>query len=235
LAVNGTELPSYRSHTLKRGDWLEIGPTAAGVWGYLAVSGGVAVDLRLDSRSTHLRSAIGGFFGRKLQEGDIVPLHSHQAPNAREREVIPPPVEDNPSVRVVLGPQSDFFSPETCERFLSSAYQVTHRSDRMGAWLEGPPLQHARGFNVISDGIVPGCIQVPGSGQPLVLLMDCQTIGGYPKLATIISADLPRFAQTRPGRTIAFRAIPIADAQEEYRRSRTAVSSLVRSVREIWD
>jgi allophanate hydrolase subunit 2 len=100
----------------------------------------------------------------------------------------------------------------------------------MGTWLEGPKLTHANGYDVVSDGLVPGCIQVPGSGQPVALLMDCQTIGGFPKLATIISADLPRFAQCRPGSIVRFAAVDVAEAQNLYRDHRAFVTALPQAV-----
>jgi allophanate hydrolase subunit 2 len=136
-------------------------------------------------------------------------------------------------MRVVLGPQRDFFSTETISAFLAATYRVTHRADRMGAWLDGPKIVHAHGFNILSDGLVPGCIQVPGSGLPVVLLMDCQTLGGYPKLATIVTADLPRFAQTRPGSPVTFAAVDIETAHQLYRDYRDHLASLGQRVQEI--
>jgi allophanate hydrolase subunit 2 len=136
-------------------------------------------------------------------------------------------------MRVVLGPQDDFFAPETIAAFLATPWRVSHRGDRMGTWLDGPPIAHANGFNVVSDGLVPGCIQVPGMGQPVVLLMDCQTIGGFPKLATIITADLPRFAQCRAGSPVSFAAVDIDAAQRLYRAHRATVAEPGRMVQEI--
>jgi allophanate hydrolase subunit 2 len=135
----------------------------------------------------------------------------------------------------VLGPQDDFFTPETVAAFLAAPYRVTHRGDRMGVWLEGPPIAHADGYNIVSDGLVPGCIQVPGACQPVVLLMDCQTTGGYPKLATIIAADLPRVAQSRPGTLVTFAAVDIDTAQRLYRTHRATLSDIGRTVEAVAD
>ena len=186
------------------------------VWGYLAVAGGFDVRPRLGSRATHLRSGLGGIDGRLLAAGDALPLPRMQAPDGAERRVFAPGRPRWP-LRVVLGPQKDYFEQEVIESFLGATYRVTHRADRMGTWLEGPRIAHARGYNVLSDGLVPGCIQIPGAGQPVVLLMDCQTVGGYPKLATIITADLPRFVQTRPGGQVRFTAIDVEAAHRLYR------------------
>jgi allophanate hydrolase subunit 2 len=126
----------------------------------------------------------------------------------------------------VLGPQDDFFAPEAIAAFLAASWRVTHRGDRMGVWLDGPPIAHANGYDLVSDGLVPGCIQVPGGGQPVVLLMDCQTTGGYPKLATIIAADLPRMAQSRPGTAVTFAAVDIDTAQYLYRAHHAALADI---------
>jgi allophanate hydrolase len=126
-------------------------------------------------------------------------------------------------VRVVLGPQADYFTDGAVKTFLSSAYTVSPQSDRMGFRLEGPPLAHAKGYNIVSDGVMPGSIQVPGSGQPIVLMADHQTTGGYPKIATVISADLPVVGRRRPGRTIRFTAVEVQEAEELRRKQEAAI------------
>ncbi len=168
---------------------LHIKGASDAVWGYLAVAHGFDLTPQLGSCATHLRSGLGT--GRFV-EGDTLPLRAASVPVARERQLVPHARATDP-IRVVLGPQDDYFLPQELAAFFASTYRMTHRSDRMGAWLDGPVVEHSGGFNVVSDGLVPGCIQIPGSGMPVVLLMDCQTIGGYPKVATIVSADLPRF------------------------------------------
>ncbi len=202
------------------------------MWGYLAVAQGFDVAVQLGSCATHLRSGLGGFGGRRLAEGDLLPLHAVRAPDGPERRIAAPSREAGP-MQVVLGPQDDFFAPETVAAFLATPWRVSHRGDRMGSWLEGPPIVHAKGFNVVSDGLVPGCIQVPGGGQPVVLLMDCQTIGGFPKLATIVTADLPRFAQSRPGSEVSFAAIEVDAAHGLYRTFRASVEELGRAVEDV--
>lgn len=229
IAVDGVPLQPWRTHRLQRGQLLHIKGAADAVWGYLAVAQGFDLTPELGSCSTHLRSGLGG---RRLAEGDTLPLRVASVPVMRERQLVPH-ARDNDAIRVVLGPQDGYFRRDEVEAFLAAKYRVTHRSDRMGAWLEGPALTHSGGFNIVSDGLVPGCIQIPGSGMPVVLMMDCQTIGGYPKLATIVSADLPRFAQCRPGTAVSFAALEIGAAQLLYRGYRTALAAIEQSVREM--
>ncbi len=217
---------------MRRGQRLVIGGAPDAVWGYLAVANGFNLPPQLGSCATHLRSGMGGLGGRRLSEGDALPLRAARAPYGRERRIAPIRQAPGP-LRIVLGPQDDYFTSDTIDAFLNSSYRVSHRGDRMGTWLEGPPIAHARGYNVLSDGLVPGCIQVPGAGQPVVLLMDCQTIGGYPKLATVITADLPRFVQMKAGRAVAFEAVDVETAQHLYRRYRAMLDGLKQRINEI--
>lgn len=232
IACDGASLASWESHVLRRGQRFMIAGAPDAVWGYLAVAGGFDVMPRLGSRATHLRSRIGGMDGCLVTAGDALPLLATRAPNEQERRACEPRRPRWP-LRVVLGPQADFFDQDVIEAFLGATYRVTHRSDRMGTWLEGPRVAHAHGYNVLSDGLVPGCIQIPGAGQPVVLLMDCQTIGGYPKLATIITADLSRFVQTKPGGQVRFTAIDIEAAHQLYRSYIARVASVEQLVEDV--
>jgi len=213
---NGERLSAFRSIRLVRGDALRVGAAQDAVWGYLAVAGGFVVPPQLGSASTHVRSGIGGLMGRALEVGDAVPLGRDwldRVDHGRERALYVrrrPPMD--PAIQVVLGPQDDYFEPASIEAFLSHEFSVTHRMDRMGYNLAGPRLSHAWGADVVSDGVVAGSIQVPGSGQPVALLADCQPTGGYPKIATVVSADLGRLAQTRPGSAVRFRAVTVEEA-----------------------
>jgi biotin-dependent carboxylase-like uncharacterized protein len=211
ISVGGRPLPPWHSVTVRNGDVLEIGGAADAVWGYLAIAGGIDLPGQLGSLSTHVRSGIGGLGGRTLRAGDVVPLAADRAP--RGHEVALAAAAEAGPIRVVLGPQDDFFRPEAIEALLEEEFTVSFQFDRLGYRLIGPTLEHAKGFNIISDGVVPGCIQVPGDGQPIVLMRDCQSPGGYPKIATVITADLGRLAQSRPGRPVRFREVAIAEAQ----------------------
>jgi biotin-dependent carboxylase-like uncharacterized protein len=232
ISADGAALAPWRSHTLRRGQRFMIAGARDAVWGYLAIGCGLEIAPRLGSVATHLRSRLGGLNGRLIAAGDVLPLRSGWAPAEPDRQVVPPHHEPGP-IRVVLGPQQDFFAPETIASFLGSPWRVSHRADRMGTWLDGPKIAHAHGFNIVSDGLIPGCVQVPGSGQPVVLLADCQTIGGYPKLATIVTADLPRFAQIRPGRQADFASIDLPEAYRLYVDHHRALASAVQLVREV--
>lgn len=234
ISVDGVALAPWRSHTLRRGQQLVINGTRDAVWGYLAVAGGFDLKRQLGSCATHVRFGIGGLAGGRLAQGDLLPLLAERAPEGRDHRTAPH-YRSNGPIRVVLGPQDDYFTPDTIQAFLAARYRVSHRSDRMGTWLDGPSISHASGYNVVSDGVMPGCIQVPGAGWPVVLMMDCQTIGGYPKLATIITADLARFAQIRPGTTVGFEVIGIAHAQElyhDYRRDLDLIGEAAIRIRE---
>ena len=232
VSADGVALAPWQSHTLRRGQLLSIGGAPDAAWGYLAVAQGFDVAPQLGSCATHLRSGLGGLGGHLVAEGDVLTLHAAQAPAGPERRLAAPRRDAGP-MRVVLGPQDDFFTPETIDAFLATSWRLSHRGDRMGTWLEGPQIAHANGYNVLSDGLVPGCIQVPGTGQPVVLLMDCQTIGGFPKLATIITADLPRFVQCRPGSLVSFAAVDVDAAQTLYRAYRAAVADIAQTVQEV--
>jgi biotin-dependent carboxylase-like uncharacterized protein len=232
VKADGIVLPCWQSCLLRCGQRFAIEGASDAVWGYLAVAGGFSVAPRLGSCATHLRSGLGGIDGRRVNAGDALPLNTMRAPAKPEYRIAVPGRAGWP-IRVVLGPQLEFFGSDTVEAFLAAAYRVTHRADRMGTWLEGPPITHAYDYNVVSDGLVPGCIQVPGAGQPVVLQMDCQTIGGYPKLATIITADLPRFAQIRPGRLVNFTAIDIEAAHRLHHKYRTVLAGIEQAVEEV--
>jgi allophanate hydrolase subunit 2 len=151
--------------------------------------------------------------GRALAADDLVPLIRDTAPERNERQLDGLDLRPQSLFRVIAGPQSDYFSERAMARFFAGEYSVGTGSDRMGMRLEGPPIDHLRGFNITSDGIAPGSIQVPGNGQPIVLLADRQTTGGYPKIATVISADLPALGRLPIGARITFAPVTLAAAQ----------------------
>ena len=229
VSADGIVLATWQSHTLSRGQLLSIRGAPDAVWGYLAVAQGFAVTPQLGSLSTHLRFGLGGIGGRCIAAGDELPLRATKVPEGHEHRMATP-ARAGGGLRVVLGPQDDFFAPEAIAAFLGASWRVTHRGDRMGMWLDGPTIAHAKGYDLVSDGLVAGCIQVPGAGQPVVLLMDCQTTGGYPKLATIITADLARLAQSRAGTVVTFAAVDIDMAQRLYRAHHAALADIARSL-----
>lgn len=205
--------PAWTSLTLNVGDTLDTGPVRGGV-AYLAVSGGFATPPQLGSRSTYQRAGIGGLDGRLLAKGDLLPAGALADPATGERTAAPWTYPDTP-LRVMLGPQDSHFTPASVQDFLTTEYRVTPQMDRMGMRLEGTALAHRTPecADIVSDGVTPGTLQVPGNGQPIILLADCQTVGGYPKIATVISADLPRLAHLKPGQTLRFCAVDAGEAK----------------------
>jgi biotin-dependent carboxylase-like uncharacterized protein len=210
LRHDGAPVPPWRSLTLRRGSVLTIGAAADAARGYLAVAGGFAVEPELGSASVHLRSGLGG---AAVARGQSLALRGEIATAGTELALDPALVPPRRTqIRVVLGPQDDYFAAAIIALFQSAEWRVTAEADRMGMKLSGPVLAHARGFDVLSDGIATGSIQVPGNGQPIVLLNDRQTTGGYPKIATAITADLPSLGQARPGDRLRFTAVDLAAA-----------------------
>ena len=192
---------------------LTVRPGRKGVWCYLAVAGHIAVSLALGSTATHIRSALGGLKGTALQAGDFLPISVPRVLEPPLAVFMAPWSERLGNViRVVLGPQDDYFAADQIAAFRNAPWTISTRSDRMAYQLEGPRLKHTKGFNIVSDGIALGAIQVPGEGYPLVLMADRQPTGGYPKIATVIGADLGKLAQPRPGAQRRFQAVPLAEA-----------------------
>lgn len=214
LAVPGRPVSEQSSVQLDDGDTVMICPPHEGVYSYVAVAGGILTRPVLGSRSCHRRSGIGGDV---LSPGDRLPCigGSDNTPLSFT-EVMR--YNCNDSIRIVPGPQAGHFEDATWSRFLSSNYRISPRSDRMGLRLEGPALRSSMGHDIVSEGVVPGCVQVPGDGNPIVLGRDCQTTGGYPKIATVISADLDRLAQVPMGRDVRFRVVSEGDAIDAARR-----------------
>lgn len=204
--VNGSPCPMYRPVLIPAGSILMLGLAKHGCRTYLAVSGGIDVPSVLGSRSTNLKCRIGGFEGRALQAGDIL----QTGPGVLSYEEIsgrtaPQPVfSSDITVHVIEGPQADYFTEHGLQTFYTETYTVSDQSDRMGCRMEGPAVESIRGTDIISDGIVFGSVQVTSAGQPIILMADRQTTGGYAKIATVCSADLPLLAQCRPGDKVHF-------------------------------
>jgi biotin-dependent carboxylase-like uncharacterized protein len=207
LRQDGVAVPltSWRSLTLHPGDLLTVGSCRSGV-GYLSLAGGCDVPPVLGSRSTYARAGLGGIDGRAPRAGDRLRCGAAQGD---ERQAPRPFVHAEGPIRVLPGPQDEHFDAATFGRFTGSDWRVTREADRMGLRLEGPALAHlpGEGADIVSEAVVPGAVQVPASGQPIVLGVDAQTIGGYAKIATVIGADLPRLAHARPGTVLRFAAV----------------------------
>ncbi|MBB2960286.1 biotin-dependent carboxyltransferase family protein [Methylobacterium sp. R2-1] len=226
LRLDGEPAAAHRSFILREGSELRIERPREGVFAYLAVSGGFAARSVMGSRALHQRAALGGLDGRLLREGDRLPLAASTTGEA-EHGLDPIPLEPAAPIRVVLGPQDDHFPQAGLATFLGQTFTVSNRADRMGYQLDGPEIAHGPGgFNIISDATVAGSVQVPGSGRPIILLADRQTTGGYPKIATVISADFRRIAQRRPGETVRFAAVDLATATRLAREEAARIAAL---------
>ncbi|MGQ0580948.1 MAG: biotin-dependent carboxyltransferase family protein [Reyranella sp.] len=207
-------LESDRTHLLKRGQLLRVGMIEGSSTAYLAVAGGFALPPFMGSLSTYARAGVGGMEGRKLGQGDCLPLAHAQATPGDDRKLAAPFDYGSGPIRVVWGPQDDYFTADGRRTFVESDYRVSKEADRMGIRFEGPVIAHAKGADIISDGIGPGAIQVPGAGLPIVLLADRQTVGGYPKIATVASVDLPRLGRLLPGQTVRFQPASVEEAEK---------------------
>jgi antagonist of KipI len=207
--ANDMPLPPWQPVAIPAGGTLTFRPgSGPGVRAYLCVAGGIAVEPVLGSRSTDLAGGFGGIGGRPLQRGDELsvgsPGRSHSRLLARRLATPTPAIDQELSARVVLGPQADRFTSDGLATFLGARYTVSAKADRTGVRLIGPLISHVHGADILSEGIAHGAIQVPGDGQPIVLLAARHTIGGYVKIGTVIGADLDRFAQLRPGDGVRF-------------------------------
>ncbi len=233
--LNGQEMPMWMAVFVRKGWLIEFGERKSGCRAYLAVAGGIDVPPIMGSKSTYLRGGFGGFEGRALKEGDLIPIGrpAYHLPSLAGNEFPAdriPEYSDAPEVCVILGPQDDHFTEEGIATFLSSEYKVSPASDRMGYRLQGPEIAHKGPTGIISDGIALGSVQVPADRQPIVMMADRQTTGGYPKIATVISADIPLLAQCVPGAsTVTFKAITVEEAQTRYREMMGAIHAWIRS------
>ena len=227
VTVNGEPAPRWTTIVLRAGAKVRVGVPRVGVLSYIAFSGGLDAPVVLGSRSTYLRGRLGGLEGRALRQGDVLNVLAGPSPVVRSLAA-PPSVggEAETIVRVVLGPQADRFTDEGIQTFLGSAYEMTQQSDRMGARLRGPRITHTRGHDIVSDGIALGSIQVPGDGQPIVLLVDRQSTGGYTKVATVCSFDIGRIGQVKPGQSLRFRAVSVDEAHRLLREADASLEGI---------
>lgn len=217
--LNGKPVNMYRAFSVKAGDILKLGMVKNGCHSYLAVAGGIKVPVLMNSKCTMVGKHFGGYEGRKLQKGDVLELEKKISvlPNMQVRFTTADTyTAKEHRLRVIMGPQDDMFTEEGIRSFLNGTYKVGQEFDRQGYRLEGPVIQHKVDGNIISDGIVTGSIQVPTAGQPIVMLAEHQTVGGYTKIATVITTDLPIIGQCKAGDAIRFQAVTVEEAEKLY-------------------
>lgn len=213
--LNDKPLENNVSYRAEKDDIITVRTLKNGMRCYLAVAGGFRVPMVMGSASTNLKTGIGGFEGRKLRTYDVIET-GEAAPGVREGIRVPVSKDRNDVtvLRAVPGPQDDVFTQEDISHFFTDEYKVTPALDRMGIRLEGTALKGKDGTDIISDGITFGSVQVPSSGQPIILMADHQTTGGYAKIATVISVDLPLLAQARPSDRIRFEKVTVEEAEK---------------------
>ena len=237
-ARKGSEpLVLWRSHVVREGETISFSGPASGLRSYLAVSGGIHATMVMGSRSTNLASGFGGFQGRPLRTGDILAAEPvKDAVRFADRCFMPEAIPGYSlpwRLRIVWGPQDDHFSEEGRQTFVTAAFMVSPDSDRTGIRLKGPVVSRMPGMeeSIISEGILSGAIQVPGDGQPIIILGETAS-GGYRKIATVISADLPLLGQITPGDEVVFEAVSMDEAVQALREMEDKIDKFKRSLKE---
>lgn len=214
-SIDSVPQPMWSSLEIQQGQTVALGPSRFGARAYLCVQGGIAVEPFLGSASTHVLSGLGGFEGRALRKGDRLELGAANS-LFRKRTLAPKILErlqPRKTIRVTDGPQSDWFASAAWKAFCESSFRVTEQSNRMGIRLEGPPIPLDSSREMITEGVSLGAVQVPPSGQPIILFVEQQTTGGYPKIANVISADRHSLGQLRPRDSIRFERIEMSAAR----------------------
>ena len=234
IEVLGSEparISPWRSAVLRRGQIFRITFDGTALSSYLAVAGGFDLEPCLGSLSTYTRAGLGGFQGRALIAGDELPLMLSSAADGEDVR-LPKPEESSLQrlIRITWGMQRDYFTADSLARFVTEPFSILPESDRMGYRITGPKIEHLSGYDIVSDGIATGAIQVPGTGKPIVLLADHQTTGGYPKIATVNSTDLPALGRRKPGQEIRFEAIEVEEAERIRRDREKALCRLEESI-----
>ena len=230
--LDGKPMPTYRAVTVQAGQVLRFQAPKTGCRCFIAFTGGLDIPVVMGSRSTYMKAKIGGVEGRKLQKDDVIGFRAPGVPkNLNIRcmapEFVPRPVY---TLRVVMGPQDDAFTPAGIDTFLGETYSVTNEFDRMGCRLDGALIEHKVSGDIISDGIAFGAVQVPSAGKPILMLADRQTTGGYTKIANVITADFRILGQLKAGDKIRFEKVSIAHAQDALLTQRAALRLLRKSV-----
>ena len=245
--IDGQKAPMWRPVLIRRGSVLQFKSAVRGCRAYIAFAGGIDVPVVMGSKSTYLRAGIGGLSGRALQKGDsfvcgkpvgdisrafIQQLKQTERPVAWSIDTTQLHLfEQDKAIRVMHGSEYGRFTAESRHAFFSTPYKITTHSDRMGYRLEGEPLHLSEKFDLLSEGVTYGTIQVPSSGQPIILMADRQTTGGYPKIGQVISADLPRLSQVQPNADIHFTEVSLEQAEEALFEMEKAIAGMVLGIR----
>lgn len=228
--IDGQDVPMWQALNLEEEDVVSFSRMESGCRVYMAVRGGVNAPLVLRSRSTYVRGGFGGINGRQLRTGDIVEGFEAEPLDTMHRmpQELVPKFTHHFQVQAVLGPQADMFTEKGVDTFFSSEYRVTPEADRMGYRLEGPLIEHKGKADIVSDALLPGSVQVPKNGKPIVIMRDAQTTGGYPKIAVITTPDVSLLGQAKPNDMIEFSEVTLSQAQERLREYSRLINGLNR-------
>lgn len=224
--INEQEIPLWKSIVIKKGQILSFGELKEGARTYISIAGGIDVPLVLNSKSTYLTGKFGGFEGRALKEGDTLYGYPFTRRNRFLHTKLIPKYTNPVTVRVIIGPHTGKFTTEGLETFMKEEYSISLQSNRMGYQLTGPKIEHKSSADIISDAIPLGGIQVPASGQPIILMAEHQTAGGYSRIGTVISTDIPLLAQAQAGTKVRFMVISLQAAQDLLMNSKIGLNSL---------
>ena len=227
--IDGKPVPNYTAIKVEAGQTLRFTMPKVGCRAFVAFAGGLDIEPVMGSRSTYMKAKIGGVEGRKLQKDDVIGFRAPKSElknmnfRSMASEFVP---RKEYTIRVVLGPQDDYFTEAGIKTFLSQVYTVTAEFDRMGCRLDGEVIEHKDGGDIISDGIAFGAIQVPSSGKPIIMLGDRQTTGGYTKIANVISMDFRILAQLKQGDKVRFEQVSVKFAQDALLTQRAALKTI---------
>ncbi len=234
--INGKVIDMYSTIYVNRGDVLSFGNRVDGCRAYLALSGGFKVEEVMGSKSSYLRGSIGGYKGRRIMAGDSLAASGDKGYKYIGVRRIPkdfiPKLSNKYTARVIMGPEDDRFTDDGIKTFLNSQYILSNQYDRMGYRLNGAKIQHINGADILSGGITFGAIQVPGHGEPIIMMADRQTTGGYTKIANVISVDLPYLAQLKAGDKVNFKVVTVDKAQRLIRQREERIIEIVKGFEE---
>lgn len=226
--INGQCIPMWQTLEVQESDIISFGKMESGCRAYLSIRGGINTSLVIGSRSTYVRGGFGGIEGRQLKTGDIVEgfdTNPSKAGYSMQEELMPQ-FTGQFKAHAILGPQADVFTEKGINTFLSSSYKVTPEADRMGYRLEGPTIEHKAKADIVSDALLPGAVQVPKNGKPIIIMRDAQTTGGYSKIAVVITPDVSSLGQARPNDTVEFLEVTLQQAYEKMREYNKLLSNL---------
>lgn len=230
--LNGISIDMYRSYIVSRGDILSFSGVKNGCRAYIAFGGGIDVPIIMGSKSTYFKGNLGGYKGRELRDDDYIKLLKF---DGNINSILPKKYvkeyDKEIILRAIRGPQDNMFDSKNIKTFYNSVYNITNECDRMGYRLSGNKINHLDGADIVSDGIAFGAIQIPGHGNPIIMMSDRQTVGGYTKIANVISVDLCKLAQGKPGDKVRFKEVDIYEAHRILKRYEDEIAGIKENIK----